>query len=897
MSTSPKNSSKYRFGSYEVDSAEGILFRKGVQVKLQDLPFRLLVFLVERPAEIVTREELRAHLWPENTFVEFDNSLSVAIRKVREALDDDSEGARYIETVPRRGYRFIASVACTALLPARASEDIPSYNGEPKVGELPEPNVIPSKTRKSAAIFVTVFACVVVAMGIAIYKFRPRRAPSAAEAATAVSRVPVRRSVAVLGFRNVPGRLEDNWLSTAFSEMLNTELAAGGGLRMVSGEDVARAERELPLTLEETLARPTLERLRTNPGADFVVLGSYTKIPSKQSRIRLDLRVQDTASGETIAEEAVTGSEENLFELASEAGAQIRRNLNLTSAPEQAATAARASLPSNQRALQFYAEARAKMWQFDFAVARELLEKAVAADPKYPLARSALAEAWSRLGYSVNERAEAKRALELSANLPQEDRLLVEAEERKSVNDWSKAVQSYQELFAAFPDNLDYGLKLASSQVTTNPADSRHTLDTLRRLPAPAGDDARIDLLEASAWIGEDFARAQTAAQHAIEKGSARGSHLLVARAYGVLCQQASSVGTSTEKGITNCEQARQSYAEAGDQDNEARTLSDFAGILFLQGDLEKADGMWNKAAKEFRQVGDIEGVAATLNNLGGVHLSQGYLSKAKQLLEQAIPNYRTTEDKDGEALALNDLGDVARQSGNLAVATLTYQRGLTTARQIDDKNATAYLVCGLGDVSMDRGDLAAARKFYEQSLALRTQVGEQQAVGETQVALAKLTIEDGHAGDAEAVMGKYKQQFQQEHQADDEVASGTVLIEALLAEGKAEDANKEAEKIAPLASKSQNRLARLRFRLASARVLLASDQPESSRPQLGQVLNDARSHGLSGIEFEARLALAQLDKKSGRETAARLEFASLERAARAKGFGLVAGKAAAARG
>lgn len=896
MSTPPKNGSKYRFGIYEMDPLEGILFRKGIQIKLQDLPFRLLVFLVERPAEIVTREELRAHLWPENTFVEFDNSLSVAIRKVREALDDNSEAARYVETVPRRGYRFIAPVVCNAP-PSRASEDIASYIAEPKVGKPPEGNVVPSKTRKSSAVLVAVLVCVAAAIGIAIYKSRPRPPSSAAEPATAVSRVPVRRSVAVLGFRNVPGRLEDNWLSTAFSEMLNTELAAGGGLRMVSGEDVARAERELPLTVEETLAKPTLERLRTNPGADFVVLGSYTKIPSKENRIRLDLRVQDTATGETIAEEAVTGSEENLFELASQAGAQIRRNLNMTAPPEQAATAARASLPSNRRALQFYAEGRAKMWQFDFAAARELLEKAVATDPDYPLARSALADAWDHLGYSVKAHHEAKRALELSANLPQEDRLLVEAEERKSRNDWPKAVQSYQELFTAFPDSLDYGLKLASSQLITNPADSRRTLDALRRLPSPTGDDARIDLLEASAWIGEDFAKAQTAAQRAIEKGAARGSHLLVARAHGVLCQQASSVGTATEKGITSCEQARQSYAEAGDRDNEARTLSDLAGIFFLQGDIEKADGMWHEAAEEFRQVGDIEGVAATLNNLGDVHLSEGDLSKAKKLLEQAIPNYRTTEDKDGVALALNDLGDIARQSGNLAAATLTYQRGLTTARQIDDKNATAYLLSGLGDVSLDRGDLAAARKFYEESLALRSQVGEQQAVGETQVALAKLSIEDGHAGDAEAMMGKYKKQFHQEHQADDELAAGTVLIEALLAEGKTEDANKEAEETEPRALKSQNCLARLRFHLASARVLLASDKPESSRPQLEQVLNDARSHGLLGIEFEARLTLAQLEKKSGRETAARLQFASLERAARTKGFGLVADKAAAGRG
>ena len=82
----------------------------GTRVKLQDLPFRLLVLLVERPGEIVTREEVRQRLWPQDTFVEFDNSLGVAVRKLREALRDDAEAPRFVETIPRRGYRFVAPV-------------------------------------------------------------------------------------------------------------------------------------------------------------------------------------------------------------------------------------------------------------------------------------------------------------------------------------------------------------------------------------------------------------------------------------------------------------------------------------------------------------------------------------------------------------------------------------------------------------------------------------------------------------------------------------------------------------------------------------------------------------------------------------------------------------------
>src|SRR5579885_3912006 len=100
----------YRFGLYVLDSANGTLMRNHIRVRLQEQPFRLLVLLVERCGQIVSREEIRNRLWPQNTFVEFDKSLGVAVLKVREAIGDDAGNPRFIETIPRRGYRFIAPV-------------------------------------------------------------------------------------------------------------------------------------------------------------------------------------------------------------------------------------------------------------------------------------------------------------------------------------------------------------------------------------------------------------------------------------------------------------------------------------------------------------------------------------------------------------------------------------------------------------------------------------------------------------------------------------------------------------------------------------------------------------------------------------------------------------------
>src|SRR5512146_2167490 len=116
--TSAAPEPSYSFGLYRLDPAHGTLTRDSVRVRLQEQPFQLLLLLVERAGQIVSREEIRNRLWPQNTFVEFDRSLGVAVLKVREALGDDASNPRFIETIPRRGYRFIAPVQIESPAPA-----------------------------------------------------------------------------------------------------------------------------------------------------------------------------------------------------------------------------------------------------------------------------------------------------------------------------------------------------------------------------------------------------------------------------------------------------------------------------------------------------------------------------------------------------------------------------------------------------------------------------------------------------------------------------------------------------------------------------------------------------------------------------------------------------------
>src|SRR6266436_3838415 len=120
-----------RFDVFEADLRAGELYKAGHRIKLQVLPFQALALLLERPGEVVTREEFEKRLWPGDTFVDFDHSLNTAIRKLRQALGDDKENPRFVETLPKRGYRFIGKMDHTAPL-ASPQPPVPSSG----VGQL-----------------------------------------------------------------------------------------------------------------------------------------------------------------------------------------------------------------------------------------------------------------------------------------------------------------------------------------------------------------------------------------------------------------------------------------------------------------------------------------------------------------------------------------------------------------------------------------------------------------------------------------------------------------------------------------------------------------------------------------------------------------------------------------
>lgn len=786
-----------------------------------------------------------------------------------------------------------------------------------------------------------------------------------------------RRSVAVLGFKNLSGRPDTAWLSTALAEMLTTELAAGEKLRTISGENVARVKTDLSLPETDTLAPDTLARVRKNLGSDFVVLGSYLDLGrGGDDQVRLDLRVQDAAAGQTIAVVSAKGTEAQLDDLITRAGAELRQKLGVGEVPAAEELAVKASLPSNVQASRFLAEGLEKLRHFDMLAARDLLLKAVAADPQHAPSYVALSAAWNSLGYDSKAIEAARQAYQLAPRLRTEERLQVEGQYYVASDQLEKAIATYQALTALSPDNVDYGVRLAHAQVTGGkPNDALATIAALRKLPSPQNEDLRIDLAETRAahWLS-DFKREQAVAVALAQKADAQGARLLAARAHSAECLALRNLGDA-KSAIPACQRAQQISATAGDRFGVATALNGVGNALYDLGDLERAKSTYAEVVRIDREIGNESGLAGALDNMASVVGDQGDAASAKKLSQQALEIYRAIGDKINVAATLNNiaaalvaegdfagteklfeealaigreiesptaigtaltnmgeirldlgdsagarqayeeslatfrkngekmksaypmvgLGDVLASTGDLAGAKDQYQQALAVTRESGEKHESAIALSGLGTVLLHQGNLAEARKQYEEALVLRKELGEKDAVSDSRLDLARVSMEDGRAGEVEADLRKIADEIHVQKAPDREASGRALLAQVLASQGKLRDAQAQIAQCTGLTARSQHRGIRLQVQIAAARVQ-GVKQTDVALASLHGAIQDAKKFGFVNYELEARLALGEIEVRSGKASGlAGLE--ALEKEARAKGFVLIADKAKRARG
>ena len=838
-----------------------------------------------------------------------ETAMETATKRLKE---DPPNPLRFVPGLP-------TSWAATILrcLSRRPSDRFPTAGAAARaLVETP----VPSRSRRRRRVLLASLAALFLAVAVAAGFVARNRTPAP------------RRSVAVLGFKNLSGREDAAWLSTALAELFGAELGAGDALRLIPGENVGRMRLELLLPESDSYAPDTLQRIRRNLGTDLVVVGSYLSLGREAGgKLRLDARVQETATGATLATVRGEGSDQDLFDLVAKTGEEVRISLGIGRLSPSGSTQVRASLPRSPEAARHYAEGLARLRGIEARAARELLESAVEDDPENPLIHMALAQAWSELGYDLKAREVARRAFDLSARLPWEERLRVESRYLQMASSWRKAIEIDRALLAVKPDSLDDALHLV--RVLISAGRGREALTTLERLRK--SDDPRIDLLEAeaTALLG-DFARSRSAASRASAKGELLGARLLAAQGrywFGRALQD-----TDPRQAIGAYEDARSILSAAGERRGEANALARISECQLTLGELSDAREKALQALEIYRLIGDQRGIGATTLHLGCILQVRGELKEASTLYRNALERSRETGDRNLEAIALSnmgdvlwrlgsldaarkrfeesqailvetgnqmqlqvtilDLGEVENDRGNLEEARRRYEEALALARKLKDPRVVGDALLGLGKLARVADDLPAARKRILESVEARRRAGEKGWAAESLLDLAALALEEGRLDEAESVGGEALAHFEQHDIGFQVACAEATLALAELARGHAVEARKHVERAEARLRNNQQADVRLIVAVAGARVRAASGTPADVTEALRAIdaaLAEATTFSLVHQQLAARLAKGQVGLLLPTSAAsAKVELAALGRDADALGFALIARRA-----
>ncbi len=811
MSVAPVPPEKrfYRFDGYVVDPVRRLLLCDGKPVAITPKAFSILLALIDRHGEVVEKRGLIQRVWPDSFVTEAN--LTQNISSLRKALGERAGEHRYILTVPGQGYSFAAEAfevveveaaepepAEAPSAPESAPEDDP-----PEEILAPEPVAAPSTPASTpiqaparrrrpwavAALLVGALALGAALAVLATWRDGPVPAAGRDEAGPGSRR----RAVAVLTFRNSSGDRFLEWLGPALTDMIRTDLAAGAGLRVISGQEVTHAG----MALSGPEARPgvakTLEALRTRFGVDLVVEGSFVSLslPLGERQLRLDLRVVNLRSGEVEASMNETGSYSQLLDLVTRASERLRDALEIEQLSPEGLRAARAAHSTSTEATRLHTQAREFLRASNPAAALLLLERAVQADPGSALIRSTLSRAWSELGYEGRAAAEARAAMARSRSLPMAEKLAVEGWSHEAAKDWPQATEAYRSLWTYFPDDVEYGLRLA--QVLTmggRAAEALQALAELRKLDPPDSEDPRIDIAEASAAQRlPDPNRQLRVAQAAEAKGRRRGEDLVVGQALLLQGSAHMDAGRMNEAAVA-FQQAKEIHQRVGDRWGIARSLMYLGVLRHRLGYLDLAGESHLNALKIAKELDNARGIAVELANLGWLYHDRGDLTQAQRYLErsqaklaeigdrlteqriivliaailtargnldaaatrldQALVMSRKVGSRFDEAGALADLGSVAAAQGRLKEALRRHEEALRIFRELGS-STVSNLLWKSGDVLVSLGELAAARERYDQALAAKREEGDRIGAGRVLGSLARLAFYTGDLASARA--------------------------------------------------------------------------------------------------------------------------------------------------
>ena len=377
-----------RFGVFEVDLRAGELRKQGKRLKLQDQPFQVLAVLLQRPGDAVTREELRKQIWPEDTFVDFDNSLNTAVNKLREALGDSADNPRFIETLPRRGYRFLAPVTGDQTRQPR------SFAANWWVG-----------TGLAAIVLVAAVA------GVLLWRSRPSH------------KLTDQDTVVLADFANSTG---DPVFDDALKQGLRVQLEQSPFLNILSDHKVSEELRLMGRSADDRLTPGLARDLCQRAGSKAALAGS---ISSLGTHYVIGLSAMNCYTGDELgSEQEEADSREQVLRAVSRSATKMREKLgeSLASVQKYDVPLEHATTPSLE-ALQAYSMGLKTWWAKGETAGFPFLKRAVELDPNFAMAYARMGVMYGNLFQLDLSSESTSKAYELRKNTSERERLFIEA--------------------------------------------------------------------------------------------------------------------------------------------------------------------------------------------------------------------------------------------------------------------------------------------------------------------------------------------------------------------------------------------------------------------------------------------------------------------------------------
>jgi len=409
MESLPPNS-VVRFGTYEVSLQSGEVRKAGLRIRVQQQPMKLLEILLEHPGEIVTREELRGRVWPNESFGDFDQALNIAIGKLRSALGDSAENPRFIETLPKRGYRFIADVSVLDTdARLRRPESVAADPPATESGQTLQGSGLAVAPKRRQRLTRGVVAALALALSLSIlsvWLFRSRDpAPGGI------------RSLAVLPLENLSGDSSQNYFADGMTDELITDLAQISALRVISRTSV----------MVYKGVRKPLPQIAHELNVDAVVEGTVLR---SGDQVRITAQLIEASTDKHLWSQSYKGELRDTLALQNRVAGAIADEIRISLSPQEQASLTNAKIV-NPEAYESYLKGR-YFWNKRTAdglkAALAYFKQATEEDPKYAKAYSGLADTYALLGdwqYAVltpkeafpEAKAAAIRALELDNSL------------------------------------------------------------------------------------------------------------------------------------------------------------------------------------------------------------------------------------------------------------------------------------------------------------------------------------------------------------------------------------------------------------------------------------------------------------------------------------------------